>query len=188
LAFRRHRDRKPISPPRAGADGRVRERLFASALNLLAARPRSERQLRERLAEKYEAVPELIDECIARLKELGYIDDRRLAENYASARVEAKPIGRARLARELARKQVGRATIAEALDAVFEETDEDALIDRAIEQRVRTQGRPADRNGVKRLGDYLARRGFGYGLIARKLHALKAESDENEENEMRNDE
>jgi regulatory protein len=165
----------------------VRERLFKSALNMLAARPRSECQLRERLLEKYAPAPELIDECIARLKELGYIDDRRLAENYASSRIAGKPVGRARLARELTRKQVGRATIAEALDAVFEETDEDALIDRAIEQRVRTHGRPTDRNGVKRLSDYLARRGFNYGLIARKLRALATENDENEEHEMRND-
>lgn len=155
---------------------------------MLAARPRSERQLRARLLEKYEAEPELIDECIARLKELGYIDDRRLAENYASARVETKPVGRARLARELARKQVGRATIAEALDAVFEETDEATLIDRAIQKRLRTHGRPADKNGVKRWFDYLARRGFDYGLIARKLHALKVECDENNEDGTRNDE
>jgi hypothetical protein len=47
------------------------------------------------------------------------------------------------------------------------------LIDRAIARRLRTHGRPTDRAAAKRLFDHLARLGFEYDLIVRKLNGLK---------------
>ena len=166
---------------RATGPDKLRERIMARALNILAARPRSESQLRERLLAKEWARPELVDECIARLKELGYVNDDLFAHSYASSRVNARPIGRSRVARELAGKKVARKTIDEALDTVFEEVGEEALIDRAIQKRIRTHGRPTDRASAKRMFDHLARLGFGYDLIIKKLQALKAEIEEDDE-------
>jgi regulatory protein len=164
---------------RSNAD-KTRARIFARAINILAARPRSERQLRERLLAKPWAEPALVDECMAKLKELGYVNDGLFAQNYASSRMNVKPVGRSRLARELAGKKVERQMIDKALDTVFEEVDEGSLIDRAIEKRIRTHGRPGDRNDAKRMFDYLARLGFGYDLIIKKLQALRAEVEEKE--------
>ena len=165
--------RAPSSPDK------LRKRVMARALNILAARPRSETQLRQRLLAKAWAEPEMVDECISRLKELGYVNDDLFAHSYASSRVSGRPMGRSRVARELAGKKVARKTIDEALDTVFEEVGEDALIDRAIQKRIRTHGRPEDRAGAKRMFDHLARLGFEYDLIIKKLRALKAEiSDE----------
>jgi regulatory protein len=160
---------------------KTRARIFARAINILAARPRSERQLRDRLVAKPWAEPALVDECIARLKELGYVNDSLFAHNYASLRVNVKPVGRSRLARELAGKKIERQMINKALDTVFEEVGEGTLIDRAIEKRIRTHGRPGDRNDAKRLFDYLARLGFDYDLIIKKLQALRAEIEEKDE-------
>ena len=145
---------------------------MAAALRLLAARPRSESQLRERLLER--ADRELVDECIARLKEMGYIDDLRYAESYASHRVRNKSVGRSRVARELAGREVSKDVIDEALDSVFEETQEETLIDRAIEKRIRLRGRPTDANDAKKMFAHLMRLGFGYDLIMRKLRAIRA--------------
>jgi regulatory protein len=146
---------------------------MAAALRLLAARPRSESQLRERLLER--ADRELVDECIARLKEMGYVDDLRYAESYASHRVRNKSIGRSRVSRELARREVPNDVIDEALDSVFEDTDEEALIDRAIEKRIRLRGRLKDAGDVKKMIAHLMRLGFGYDLIRRKLRAIRDE-------------
>ena len=66
-----------------------------------------------------------------------------------------------------------RAKADEALDLVFGEAPEESLIDRAIARRIRTHGRPGDRAAAKRLFDHLARLGFEYELIARKLSGLK---------------
>jgi regulatory protein len=160
---------------------KLRERVMATALKMLAARPRSEQQLRERLLLKKWADPETVDRCIERLKELGYVNDETFAQSYATTRVSLRAVGRSRVARELRTKKVARQTITKALDSVFEQTSEEALIDRAIRKRIRTHGRPEDQAATRRLFDHLARLGFEYDLIIRKLRALKAEIDEGEE-------
>ncbi|HEX8184561.1 MAG TPA: regulatory protein RecX [Blastocatellia bacterium] len=165
---------------RATGPDKLRERIMARALNILAARPRSESQLRERLLAKSWAEPQMVDECISRLKELGYVNDNLFAHNYASSRVSVRPIGRSRVARELAGKKVARKTIDEALDMVFEDGGEETLIDRAIQKRIRTHGHPADRGSSKRMFDHLARLGFEYDLIIKKLQALKAKIEDEE--------
>lgn len=196
MAFRRHRTGDAISdgsardpearteaaPSRRGADTeKRRQRIFQRALNILSARPRSEAQLRERLLAKEWADAQLVDECIARLKELGYVDDTTFAESYVNYRMTARAVGRQRLARELALKKVARQTIDRALDEAFAETSEEALIDRALAKRLRAHGRPTDRQSAKRLFDHLMRLGFGYDLIVRKLRELQAEVAGNDE-------
>jgi regulatory protein len=154
---------------------------MGAALRILAGRACSEGQLREKLIVRRGADPALVEECIARLKELGYVNDDLFAHSYARYRVSAKPLGRARLARELALKKVARSRIDDALDLVFGEVPEEALIDRAIARRMRTHGSPADRAAAKRMFDHLSRLGFEYDLISRKLRSLKAELEENDE-------
>lgn len=121
---------------------------------------------------------ELVEECIARLKELGYINDRSFAENYATHRLQMRPQGRSRVRQELSRKEVSRETIDEALNAVFEETSEESLIDRAIEKHVRIHGRPQTPQQSKKLFSHLVRRGFDYGLIIRKLRDVGVSEEE----------
>lgn len=157
----------------APSDARIRERVTALALKILAARPRSESQLRERLMARPWARAELVDECIVKLKELGYVDDTAFAHSYANYRLNAKPVGRSRVARELAGKRVARETIARALDSVFEDVDQEALIDRAVEKRIRTHGLPSDKAAEKRMFDYLVRLGFEYDLVIGKLRAIR---------------
>ncbi len=149
-----------------------------AALNMLAARSCSEGQLRDRLKAKGWAEPDLVEDCIKRLKELGYVNDDSFARSYATYRVSSKPLGRARLARELAAKKVSRNSIDGALDLVFGDVPEETLIDRAIGRRIRSHGRPADRAAAKRMFDHLARLGFEYDLIVRKLSGLRANTGE----------
>ncbi|HWP42449.1 MAG TPA: RecX family transcriptional regulator [Blastocatellia bacterium] len=182
MATGRNRARKPIGRSRGDepAEGarelspeEARKRVMAEAIRLLASRARSESQLRERLIEKERASPEIVEECIARLKELGYIDDVKFAESYASSRARTKLLGRSRLARELSERKLSPEVIDEALDAVFDEQTEESLIDRAIQKRIRTHGRPVDRAGASRLFAHLAHLGFEYDLILRKIRSLK---------------
>ena len=164
-------------PAESGKRGkRGEENVTAAALRMLAARPRTETQLRERLMSVPGANQRLVDDCISRLKEMDYVNDGKFAESYASHRLSVRPVGRARLARELALKKVDRKTIEHALDRVFDESGEDELIDRAIHKRLRTHGRPADRGEARRMFDHLARLGFEFDLITRKLDALKRDT------------
>jgi regulatory protein len=164
-------------PDNSGERGdQTEEKLAVAAFRILAARPRTETQLRERLMSMPYANQRLVDNCINRLKEMDYVNDAKFAENYASHRLSVRAVGRARLARELALKKVDRKTIDRVLDGVFDDSDEDEVIDRAIQKRIRTRGYPADRAEAKRMFDHLARLGFDFDLIVRKLDALKRDS------------
>jgi regulatory protein len=156
---------RPVNPEKA------RERTFQRAVKLLAAKPRSVAELRERLLEKQWTNEEIVEAVLAKLSEYGYLNDERFAFGYASYKVRQKPVGRQRLQRDLQLKKVDRETAAEAIKLVFEETPEDQLIDRAIEKRTRLRGRPQTRAEIKSLFDHLLRQGFSYELVAQKVRA-----------------
>lgn len=168
--------KRPIDPERS------RTRTLQRAVKLLAAKPRSVAELRERLLEKDWTTEEAADYAIARLSEYGYVNDEQFALGYASARVRQKPVGRQQLARDLQIKQIDRELAEQTLEKVFEATPEADLIDQAIEKRTRLRGRPKTRQETKSLFDHLLRRGFSYDLIISKVRALaSAELDEGEE-------
>ena len=157
----------------------IRSRTFQRAAKLLAAKPRSIAELRERLLERQGVTENLVEEVIARLKEYGYLDDERYALSYASLKVKQRPIGRRRLQQDLKMKQVPAAVADEALDSVYAETPEEELIDRAIEKRVRLRGQPKTRLEAKSLFDHLLRQGFAFELVSEKVRTvLKADFDE----------
>ena len=159
----------------------IRARTFQSAVKLLAAKPRSIAELRERLLTG-KRTKDAVEEVIARLREYGYLDDERFAFGYASLKVRQRPIGRARLERDLMFKKVNREVADEALDLVFAETPETELIDRAIEKRLRLRGRPKDRTEAKKLFDHLLRQGFPFELVSQKVRQVSAlELDEAED-------
>ena len=145
------------------------ERTFERALNLLSYKPRSLAEMRARLMEKDWAEETVVDQVLARLEELGYLNDEEFAANFANSRLTAKPVGRTRLRRDLRRKKLPTETIENALDEAYGQQSEEELIDRAIGKRVRLKGAPTDRDESKRLFDYLIRRGFSYDLVIRKV-------------------
>src|ERR1700741_4933810 len=84
----------------------IRGRIFQHAVKLLVAKSRSVAELRERLLERRHADPPIVEAVIERLREYGYLDDQRYAFGYASLKVRQRPVGRARLERDLKFKQV----------------------------------------------------------------------------------
>ena len=158
----------------------IRAKTFQRAAKLLAAKPRSVAELRERLLERCSSKA-IVETVIARLREYGYLDDERYALGYASSKVRQQPIGRRRLELSLERKKVDRAVAGEALDQVFAETPEEELLDRALEKRVRLRGRPKTRAEAKSLFDHLLRQGFPFELVSQKVRAVsKADLEEAE--------
>jgi regulatory protein len=150
---------------------KMREKTFQRAAKLLAAKPRSIAELRERLLEAPSTNQEVVETVIARLREYGYLDDDRFAVGYAQWKVKQRPIGRRRLERDLTMKKVERVVTDAALDQVFEETPEEELIDRAVEKRVRLRGAPKTRAEAKSLFDHLLRQGFPFELVGDKVRA-----------------
>jgi regulatory protein len=174
-------ERRKARPVRPVDAEKTRARTLQRAVKLLAAKPRSIEELRERLLEKHWTDEDAADYALAKLKEYGYLDDERFAFGFASYRVRQKPVGRQRLARDLQTKKISKETADAALELVYQETPEEELIQRAIEKRIRLRGRPTTRQETKSLYDHLLRLGFTYDLIIRKVREASAAAAELDE-------
>jgi regulatory protein len=145
---------------------------FERAVKLLAAKPRSVAELRERLLRGRNANEEVVETVIARLREYGYLNDEHYAFCYASYKVKQKPVGRRRLERDLKLRKIENNVANEALEMVYAETSEEQLIDEAIAKRLRIRGKPKDRAEAKSLFDHLLRRGFAFELVSDRVRSL----------------
>jgi regulatory protein len=148
------------------------QQLMDRAFRLLARKARSTAELRAKLLERAPAEEHVVEQVIARLQELGYVNDQQLASDYAVARLQLKPMGRRRLREELRRKRLPEDAIESALDDAYARLDEDALIARAVRKWVRTKGAPKTKAEVKRLFDHLVRLGFDYEHIRRAVREI----------------
>ena len=149
-----------------------RRKRFERTIKLLAAKPRSVAELRERLLRGKNTNDEVVETVIARLREYGYLNDERFAFSYASYKVKQKPVGRRRLERDLKFKKIDSSVASEALEMVYAETSEEQLIDKAIEKRLRIRGKPKNRAEAKSLFDHLLRQGFDFELVGDKVRSL----------------
>jgi regulatory protein len=147
------------------------------AVRLLAAKPRSIAEIRERLLEKPWTNEEIVDAVIAKLREYNYLDDDQYARDLALSKLRQKPQGRRRLQQRLAHKKLDRPTLDAAITTAFEVMPESQLIDAAIEKRVRIKGFPATHAEKKKFTEHLMRQGFDYGLIREKLNSLRPDED-----------
>lgn len=148
---------------------RSRSRTMNRAVKLLAAKPRSVRELRERLLEKLWTNDEIVDGVIEKLKEYKYLDDEQYARNLAVSKLRQKPQGKRRLQQSMSQKKIDKGTVDSAITAAFEKLPEDELIDQAIAKRIRSKGKPETRDDKKRFYDHLMRQGFDFELIRTKM-------------------
>jgi regulatory protein len=113
-----------------------------------------------------------VDDVLARLKEVGYLDDRRYAEGFAAARLANQKLGRTRVIQDLRRRRVAPSLAERTVQRVYQDVDEEAL----IEDFIRRKYRVAPRQGLFREDKDLAaayrrllRAGFRSGEIVRVL-------------------
>ena len=148
---------------------RSRERTMNRAVKLLAAKPRSVRELRERLLEKLWTDEIIVDAVIEKLKEYKYLDDEQYAHDLAVSKLRQKPQGKRRLQQMMSQKKLDKDVVETAIVEAFEKLPEEELIERAIEKRLRLKGKPGTREDTKKFYDHLLRQGFGYDLIRDKM-------------------
>ena len=171
-----------------------RSKLMERAVGLLAQRPMSRKELLDKLCvpprqkrEKYpydklnggpdpellqrqkEALAERAEEVADRLIELGLLNDgeyaRTVVRHYA-----AKGYGPRKIRDELYRRGVPREYWEEAMG---EREPDEGQLDKLARQKLR--GAEPTRENLKRVSDYLARRGYGWEEISATLDRLRGE-------------
>ena len=137
---------------------------------MLARRPYSIGEIRRALENKYPQSAQ-VTEAIGRLRELGYLDDRKFAEQYAYSLAQNRTFGPHRLRRELKAKLVNDQEIESAVELVYRETPAQALLDQALAKKLRTFRLPLTRSRFHSLCQSLMRLGFNAGDIIKAVRA-----------------
>lgn len=139
------------------------------AVMLLAAKPRSIGELRERLLEKNWTNLEIIERVIEKLKEYNYLNDTKFANDFAMSKLRQKPQGKRRVQQSLSQKKLSKEDVQSAIESAFEKMPETGLIDAVISKRLRLKGKPETREDTKKFYDHLMRQGFDFDLIRSKM-------------------
>ncbi len=153
--------------------------LWQYALKALAGRAHSTGELRQKLRLRAERASD-IDETMARLKELGYLDDRRFAESYATARLSGDKLGRRRVIQDLRQRRVAPGLAETTVGRVYENVDEPAMIEDWLRRKYRMAPREGLFGSDKEIASAyrrLARAGFNGGEIIRVLKRFAANPD-----------
>jgi regulatory protein len=151
---------------------------FTAALTWLSRRELSTAQLRERLARRRFTDDE-IARVIARLTADRTLDDERVALAAARTEIAVRRRGRRRVLQRLQQIGIARDVADRAVDAVFGDLDEEALLDQAIVRALRGAS-PAslDRAAAARLVRRLVAQGFELGAVYARLRRRPPDGDE----------
>ena len=138
---------------------------YNAALRLLSYRPRSDAEIRTRLSRRFGK--EIIDRVLLQLKARQMVDDAAFAQFWRENRESFSPRSKRLLKLELRQKGIDP----EVVDEVLEGFDDDESAYRAAKRKGRTLERDYE-TFRRKLGAFLGRRGFSYGVIKRTIERL----------------
>jgi len=146
------------------------EKAHDRALRFLSYRPRSEAEVRRYLQGKAVS-PAIEEEVIERLTRANLLDDLAFARFWVENRESFKPRSVRMLRYELRQKGLDEETIAQALT----DLDEEESAYRAGLRRGRRLVHLDEVSFRKKLGAYLLRRGFSYGMVSSVVERIRQE-------------
>ncbi len=136
---------------------------FDRVLRLLGRRARTAHEIRDYLR-KHGYAETIIEQVVHRLHDLNLLDDAAFAREWIENRSRHRPRGRQALISELRRKGVAQETIEAALENA--NLDEEQLAIEAAERYVQRLGTVDEyATFARKLGAYLARRGFSWHAV-----------------------
>jgi regulatory protein len=148
---------------------------YLDGLKMLARRELSEAQVRQRLA-RHEHSADEIEAAIARLRDERAIDDARTAEAIARTETSLHRRGKARVRTQIERAGIATAVARDAIDRVFSEIDDEALMEAALSSRLRGRATIRDDRERARLYRYLVAQGFEPDGVLRRLDRLRRDA------------
>lgn len=140
-----------------------------AGLNFISFRPRSSKEVSDHLRRKsFDETAR--DHAIHRLRELGYLDDAAFARFWVESRESHRPKGQRALAWELRQKGIDGVIIEDVLARYG--GDEAALAHVAARKRAATIATADHAEFRRKLGAFLARRGFSYEVVEQVVDDL----------------
>lgn len=152
-----------------------RERAHQAAVNFISYRPRSSKEIVDKLVRKgfsHELALEVVDQ----LKELDLLNDLQFARMFVRDKLLGKPMGRAMLRRKLLEKGITFQLSERVLkEYVTEENEQDAAKSLAVRKMKISRSRFSALDPLakqKRLIDYLLSRGFSQDIAYKTARSI----------------
>jgi regulatory protein len=146
--------------------------------DLLAARPRTQEELRQALRRKG-FDDETSEALLGKLDRAGLVNDAEFAELWVKSRHANQGLSRTALVAELRRKGVDGEVAAQAAEEVDRESEEQ-MARELVRKRLGSLGNVDEQTALRRLLGFLARKGYPQGLaytvIREELREYGAES------------
>lgn len=153
------------------AEKDLRQRSYNTAVRFLGYRPRSESEIRQRLT-RHGFDEETVAKTLSRLRDEGLADDAAFASFWVENRETFRPRSRRLAKLELKRKGLDTDIIEQAVGTIDDREN-------AYRAGLGRAGRLAAldyREFRRRLGEYLARKGFNYSVIKEVTEKVWTES------------
>lgn len=149
---------------------------FDRAARFLAPRPRSRAEVRRRLLRPspHRAPPpvDVVERALDRLERLGYLNDTEFAAYWAEQRERFSPRSARAVRQELRQRGVDSETAAASADP----DDDERRAIAAGRKRLASLAQADYQTFFTRMGGFLQRRGFGYGVARAAIRQLWAET------------
>lgn len=144
------------------------EKALQKALHFIAFQPRSEKEIRAKLA-KYGFKEGVIERVLNELIEKRYLDDARFARDWVESRSQSKPRSRRFYMYELKNKGISETAIQQAIETA----PEDAELAYALGVKYLNRfSNLDDAEFAKKMQGVLARRAFSYDVIKETINQL----------------
>jgi regulatory protein len=146
-----------------------------SALRLLKLRPRSIKELRDRLLLKKYPV-DVVEKIIGEFLASELLDDAAFAKAWVNWRLSGRPVGLRRISQELRDKGISKEVVDGLISVAKDDFDEEAVVTAIAGKRMeqRAQKSVPFIKRKKRVMDYLLRRGFSASVVSKVIRGFKA--------------
>lgn len=147
-------------------EGDSYQKCMDKAFRFLSYRMRSEKEMQDKLLEKYDEAT--VKKALKRLRGLKFVNDNEFARTW----VESRKIGRGKraLAFELSRKGVAKEIVEEALEGLSGDDEFESALDLV---KKKSKYKNLDRSeAYQKIGGFLSRRGYSYDVIKKVISEI----------------
>lgn len=155
-----------------------RQQAYVEALRFLERKPRTEKEIAQRLGQKG-MTSDGIEKTIDRLQQERLVDDELYAKQWAEQRITKQKKGRMWVRQELRQKGIESELIVEALNEVNEEDEFNSAYTIGKKKWQQIKGDALERK--RKTGAFLMRRGFTGEQVRKVINRLIAEDREAED-------
>ena len=135
-------------------------RIYDRAVSFISYRPRSEKEVYDRISRKADISSELIDELMARLRVEKLVNDEEFTRWWCEQRGRFRPRSRRRLSVELWQKGVERKLVEK---MVGELVNEEELVEKILIKKYPQI--PTDQHNQQKMMQSLVRQGFSWDVV-----------------------